>query len=82
MMGHRARLDERALYRIQVQGLIGQQWNTYYQGFTISVGGEADGAVTMLAGVVQDQAALLGILNSLYQMGYALLSIECQSCPD
>ena len=30
----------------------------------------------MLVGDVADQAALVGIINALYNMGYAVLSVE------
>lgn len=78
-MGHRIHLDDNAQYRIQVQGIISPRWREYYQGFTISVTNARDRSVTTLSGEVQDQAALLGIINHLNQMGYALISVQCQS---
>ncbi len=33
-------------------------------------------AVTILMGRVADQSALIGVLNSLYDMGYPILSVE------
>ncbi len=40
---------------------------------------EGDGAAvatSTLEGVVADQAALLGLLQSLYDLGFALLNVE------
>jgi hypothetical protein len=75
-MEHRLTRDQPATYRIQIQGHLGQNWVDYLGGLAISVGGEPDQAVTTLSGKVLDQAALVGILNSLYDMGYPLLCVE------
>jgi hypothetical protein len=48
-------------------------------GLSVSVSDEADRIVTTLSGQVIDQAALMGILNGLYDMGYRLLAVEFQS---
>jgi hypothetical protein len=34
-------------------------------------------ALTVLEGELTDQAALVGVLNSLYEMHLAVLSVEC-----
>lgn len=75
-MNQRLTRDQLAAYRIRVQGQLGQDWVDYLGGLTISVSGEPDQAVTTLSGKVLDQAALFGILNSLYDMGYPLLCVE------
>ena len=80
-MEQRLTRDQPAAYRIQVQGHLGQRWADYLGGLTISVSGEPDGTVTTLSGQVIDQAALFGILNSLYDLGFSLLSVEYQSDP-
>jgi hypothetical protein len=63
-------------YEIQVQGQIGQRWVTWFDDMTVSVKGETDSAITTLAGVVTDQAALLGLLQKLYTLGLPLLHVE------
>jgi len=41
---------------------------------------EADGTpVSILTDRLRDQAALLGVLNTLYDLQLPLLSVECQS---
>ena len=37
-------------------------------------------AVTTLNGEVQDQAALMGVLNTLYQLQMNILSVNCEPC--
>ncbi len=78
-MKRRLRLDESAICRIQVQGSLDQHWSEFLGGLSISVTGEPGNAVTTLTGEVRDQAALMGILNGLYGMGYRLISAECRS---
>lgn len=79
MIKQRLHPDQPAFYRIQVQGYLGQHWSESMAGLTISVTGERDQSVTTLYGEVLDQAALMGVLNGLYGMGYPLLSVEYQS---
>ena len=33
--------------------------------------------MSILTGRLKDQSALIGILNSLYDFGYTLISVEC-----
>ena len=37
-----------------------------------------DTKITVLTGEVMDQAALFGVLNGLYSLGFPLLSVECK----
>ena len=72
-------LDKPASYRISVQGYLGQDRSDYLQGMTITTGSAANQPpVTILTGQLVDQAALLGVLNGLYGLGYPLLSVECK----
>jgi hypothetical protein len=70
--------DMPAIYRIHVMGALGTSWSRYLGGAEIKQAGETDSPVTMLTGCAQDQAALLGILNTLYDLGLPLLSCECK----
>ena len=79
-MTDRLTLDKSAIYRIRIQGSLSQSWADYLGDLYIEVNYESDCPVTTLSGPVLDQAALLGVLNSLYGLGYPLLSVEYQ-CP-
>jgi hypothetical protein len=72
-------LDDSAIYQIQVQGVLGLQWADYLGGLAISVDQGLQPPVTTLSGQVMDQASLVGIINGLYDLGFALLSVEYQS---
>jgi len=72
-------LDKTATYRIRVKGHLEGHWSDYLGGLSISPSDDEECAVTTLSGEVLDQAALIGIINSLYSMGFPLLSVEYQS---
>ena len=73
----RLTLADPASYCIRVQGVLGEDWSKHL-GMTIEVEhNEARHPVTKLTGRVADQAALFGLLDSLYGLGFPLLSVEC-----
>lgn len=80
-MKDRLTLDQPAEYRIEIQGVLGQHWTEYLGGLEIDVSQKREASVTILSGSVIDQAALLGVLNSLYSLGYPLLAVEYQFVP-
>ena len=66
-----------ATYQIVVEGRLDQDWSECLQGMTISTQGtEGWQPNTTLIGQLVDQAALLGVLNTLYNLGVALVSVE------
>ena len=77
-MGHTLSLGDAASYRIQVQGHLGQQWADYLAGLSISVSANPNRTVSTLSGEVADQAALMGVLNGLYGLGFPLLAVEVE----
>jgi hypothetical protein len=78
-MNNKLTLDNSAIYRIQIQGVLGTQWADYLGGLDISIDEDLQPPVTTLSGQVIDQAALVGIINGLYDLGYPLLSVEYES---
>ena len=73
----RLTLADPASYCIRVQGVLGESWSEHL-GMTVEVeDDEAQHPVTKLTGSVADQAALFGLLDSLYGLGFPLLSVEC-----
>ena len=64
-------------YCIQVQGVLNEDWADRMGGLEIRVQQKTDeSAVTTLNGRLIDQAALMGVLNALYNMHYPLLLVE------
>ena len=65
-----------SLYRIQVQGQIGERWAHWFPDMDITHQPSHDGRfITTLAGPVPDQAALRGILSKLWDLNLTLLSV-------
>ena len=69
-------------YRIRVQDRLDPSWSGRLGDMAITVR-QATGQepVTTLTGEVTDQAALLGMLNTLYDMGFPLLKVERLGSP-
>ena len=66
-----------ARYRISIQGTLDKNWSTYCGGMTIEHENDPKrGAMTILAGRLADQSALVGVLNSLHDIGCPILSVE------
>jgi hypothetical protein len=69
---------EPATYRIGILGTLDKKWSDYCGGMTI----EHDIVLnqypmTTLTGMLTDQSALVGVINSLYDMGCPILLVEC-----
>lgn len=67
--------DAPAAYQIKVQGRLDARWADWFSGLAIAVGDACDNPpVTTLTGVI-DQAALRGILNRIWDLNLALISV-------
>lgn len=70
-------LDRPVTYEIKVPGELSEVWRSWPEGITIRVEqGEQEQPTTILI-VKIDQAALQGLLRSLYSMGLPLISVKC-----
>jgi hypothetical protein len=73
-----ASMFEPATYRICILGTLEKNWTDYCAGLKI----EHDIVlnqypVTILTGVLVDQTELIGVMNTLYDLGCPLLAVEC-----
>ncbi len=67
-----------ANYRILVQGALDTQWSEILGGMRISTRStEGHELVTTLVGQLADQAALIGVVNTLYDLHRSILLVEC-----
>ena len=69
-------LDTPARYRIRVKGYLDSSWSDRLGGLDITTSSQEDvgPTVTTLRGDRLDQAALAGVLNTLYSLHLPLLS--------
>ena len=77
-MSQTVHADQAAEYLITVQGIVGADWADYLGGLAISVNKGTGQPATTLSGRLIDQAALLGVLNNLYNLGFPILSVDYQ----
>ena len=79
-MSTQAIFDSPGLYRIRVRGHIDDNDTDYLGGMVITRAFTAEQEpMTILIGQLQDQAALSGVLNELYEMHMPLLTVESVS---
>ncbi len=70
-------LDAPCRYRILIRGTLDAGWSDRLGGMTITAAQLADGApATTLIGELADQSALVGVLNTLHDLGLPLMSME------
>ncbi len=75
--GKRFLFDLPGRYRIRVQGQLSATWSSRLSDMVITVKHPVNQQpVTTLTGELIDQAALMGVLNALYDMGCPLLKVE------
>jgi hypothetical protein len=68
--------DHPATYQISVQGRIDPKWSDRMAGMKISNSiNQTNSSITTLDGEISDQAALLGVLNSLYELHLPIISV-------
>jgi hypothetical protein len=69
--------DNPATYQIIVQGRIDPCWSDRLEGMLIFLSPvEKNSCVTLLVGELNDQAALAGVLNTLYEQHLTVLSVK------
>jgi hypothetical protein len=81
--GNTPTMSDPADYRIRIQGRIGPSWVGRLAGMSATEStGPGGEVVTTLVGRLADQAALSGILNTLYGLHLPVLSAEWLGEPD
>ena len=69
--------DRPGKYRICVLGYLDESWSERLGGLRITTSTRGDQkSVTVLEGLMRDQAELAGLLNSLYELHLTLLSVD------
>ena len=61
-------------YRIVVRGRLSERFAGAFDGMTL----EAEGGHTVLAGAIEDQSALYGLLDRLRDFGLELVSVDSE----
>ena len=70
-------LAEPIPYQIKVAGRPNDNWSDWNGNMEIQIDTDPSGlATTTLTGLI-DQAGLIGLLRQLYNLGFALISVNC-----
>ncbi|WP_181783132.1 hypothetical protein [Pseudonocardia pini] len=67
-----ARRAEASLYEIRLAGRLDPRWTAWFDGMTLTAGGDS----TTLHGVLADQAALHGVLRRIRDLGLPLVALR------
>jgi len=75
--GAQPTMKEPAIYRIRVRGHLDAKWSERLEGMNITevLHSEKDDQ-TILVGRLADQAALAGVMNTLYEQHLPVLSVD------
>jgi hypothetical protein len=60
-------------FEIHVRGQLDESWSDWLEGLEVKL---LDNGEMILFGHIEDQAALMGILNKLYRLNLPLLSVN------
>lgn len=70
------RFDKPGIYQILVQGRVSSNWADRFDGMRVTINDEGNALPTStLYGRLRDQAALAGVLNTLYELHLSVLSV-------
>jgi hypothetical protein len=82
MMPRRLTLDAPLECTIRAAGALAPAWAERLGGLQVRATGDGSGnPVVELRGRLLDQAALLGVLTTLFDLGLPLLAVDCRAAP-
>ena len=65
--------SQRGAYEIHVKGQLDESWSDWLEGLEVTL---LENGEMLLCGQIEDQAALMGVLNKLYGLNLTLLSVS------
>ena len=66
-------MDQPCIYEIRVEGQLTGLWSDWFGDLTLT---DEAGPQTVLRGPLPDQAALMGVLNTLHALNLTLLRVQ------
>lgn len=70
-------VDQPIEVEIEIQGRLEERWSPWFDDMVITVKNQTSGpTVTILRGMVADQAALHGVLNRIRDLNIPLISVQ------
>jgi hypothetical protein len=65
-------LTKAGQYEIRVKGVLDPRWQSWFEGMTITAGGDE----TIISGTVADQVALHSLLTRIRDLGLPLIAVN------
>jgi hypothetical protein len=72
------KINTPAIYQIEVQGKVDIDWSDSLAGMNITSYEQGENVITTLVGKLSDQAALAGLLQTIYELKLPIISVECK----
>ena len=61
-----------SVFEIRVKGHLSSEWSDWLEGMEVEL---LENGEMILTGYIEDQAALMGVLNKLYRLNLTILSV-------
>jgi len=72
-MSKQGQFDEPGRYLLRVGGQLDASWSDWFDGFSVTPQANNE---TLLAGLIEDQSALYGLIARIGNLGLLLLSVQ------
>ncbi len=69
-------MNDKAGYEILVMGTLGERWTEWFHGMTIRQELQNGANITHICGLVPDQSSLIGMLQTLVNLGLPILLVK------
>jgi hypothetical protein len=69
--------NEVECYELRVRGQLDSHWSAWFEGLALTPLGNGE---ALIAGPLQDQAALHGVLAKIRDLGLYLVAVVCVQC--
>ena len=70
-------LDQPITYQIEIAGRLSKNWSDWIEKQAFRMDTDPSGLTTTTLTGTYDQAALIGLLRRLYNLGFPLISVNC-----
>jgi hypothetical protein len=67
------------IYTIRIQGVLHDRWKHWFDGMTVA---NLENGEAMIEGLIQDQSALVGVINQIHSLNLRLISVNCKEESD
>ncbi len=69
-------MNDSATYQIYVMGTLGERWQEWFPGMSFQPEMQQGAQLTCLSGQVPDQSSLIGMLQTLVNLGLPILLVK------